>query len=107
MTNEIIIKIKEEYSALTEVKDAHELDTGVTKLLKLLADLNMEDKYMEMANEALFAITATIEREIVECRNEYSKIRVDDTVKKQLHEKNVKKAIDQIRTDIIAVLNQD
>jgi hypothetical protein len=104
---EIITRIKEEFSKLENINNPYDLSKSTTDIIRLLAELNRNKKYEEIAMGAIVNITATFELEIgesIDAFKERSKENISENIKGQYHQ-IIKKAATQVRRELMPLVD--
>ena len=102
MENDTLLNSRNEYLKLEGIETPFELDESVTNMLRYLMELNGNELYSQSTTEAILGISATLEREIVDCIDEY---RLEKELRKQSNYRLLmQNAVKLIRNDIKLVL---
>lgn len=97
MENDTLLNLRNEYLKLEGIETPFELDESVTNM-----ELNGNELYSQSTTEAILGISATLEREIVDCIDEY---RLEKELRKQSNYRLLmQNAVKLIRNDIKLVL---
>ncbi|HSH64786.1 MAG TPA: hypothetical protein VLB84_03095 [Bacteroidia bacterium] len=103
MENKAIINLRNEYLKLEELETPFDLDESVSNMLRYLMELNADELYSQSTTEAILGISATLEREVVDCIDEY---RTGKEIRKRSNYKLLMQhAVKLIRKDVKPVLD--